>query len=386
MRRTLWVVVLLLVALGMLAAPALAAPKGRSRGPQPYSLVGQVVGVNTTDKTVTVTVLSGNAVVRPFVGQQQALHTNDRTRFLPAGTTLASLAAGTRISSMGLFAGETFSASQIIVLPKPPEPKGFELVGQVTAVDLNTKVISVQVTSGSSLVKPYIGHDPLALATDDSTRFAPIGTTLGNIAVGTVINASGLYTDSTFLAKRVIVMPQPKRFELVGQVTAVNADSKVISVQVTSGSTLVKPYIGHDPLALATDGSTRFLPTGTTLGSIAVGDKITASGLYTNSTFLATRVTVVSQPKRFSLIGSVLAVDTGTNAISVRVLAGSPLVKPYIGHDPLSLTVNAQTRFLPRGIGLSNLKLGARITADGVYSDTSFIAQRVTALPSRGGR
>ncbi len=104
-------VVLMVVALLLVsAAPALAA---RGFPPQPpirkqgggFTLVGTITAID--GEVVTVQVLGGNPIARPYVGQAVALQTTVDTRFLQVtdeGTlviALTDLAVGQNVSAQG---------------------------------------------------------------------------------------------------------------------------------------------------------------------------------------------------------------------------------------------------------------------------------------------
>ncbi len=116
MKRTMLVALAITMLLAALAVPAFAA--GGPRGGQ-FTLAGTITAINGT--TVTVHVLAGNPIVRPFIGQDVALQTTATTRFLlvtPTGTqviTLADLAAGQNVSAQGDLANSTWTAARITV-------------------------------------------------------------------------------------------------------------------------------------------------------------------------------------------------------------------------------------------------------------------------------
>lgn len=86
-------------------------------------------------------------------------------------------------------------------------------------------------------------------------------------------------------------------FSLVGEVTALDGEAKTITVEVYSGSKLVKSYIGNE-LTITTKESTLFLLYGhakgetITFADVAVGDYVSVSGNIVNDDFVAKRVTV----------------------------------------------------------------------------------------------
>jgi uncharacterized membrane protein len=116
---SLLVVTLLLTA----AAPALAA-----RGPQPpfknrgalFNLTGFITAIDGT--TVTVQVVAGNPIVKPFIGQTVNIQTTAQTRFLlqnADGTatpiTFDYLEVGQGISVQGQLINEVWTANRITV-------------------------------------------------------------------------------------------------------------------------------------------------------------------------------------------------------------------------------------------------------------------------------
>ncbi len=116
---SLLVVTLLLTA----AAPALAA-----RGPQPpfknrgglFNLTGFITAIDGA--TVTVQVVAGNPIVKPFIGQTVNIQTTAQTRFLlqnESGTatpiTFDYLEVGQGISVQGMLVNEMWTANRITV-------------------------------------------------------------------------------------------------------------------------------------------------------------------------------------------------------------------------------------------------------------------------------
>ena len=275
-------------------------------------------------------------------------------------------------------------AGPIVADAKPEAPRGVapscSLVGEVIAVDPAKGTIAVSVLSGNALAKQFIGQE-ISLVTGATTRFWPPDITLETLAVGSVIRSTGTCAGSVLAAALISVLSRPMRFELRGEVTAVR--EPVISVQVRDGSPLVKPYIGKDPLPLVTDDLTQFSPKGTSLGSIVSGSAIVASGIYMESQFLARHVTLVQEhkPKPFELVGVVVAVDGLLNTLSVRVLKGNAVVKPYFG-ERISIGVTANTRYLPPTTKLADL-MGVQVKVQGMYAESVFVGQKITVTSAR---
>lgn len=86
-------------------------------------------------------------------------------------------------------------------------------------------------------------------------------------------------------------------FALVGEVTAVDAAAKTITVEVYSGNQLVKAYIDEE-LTIVTNEDTMFLRYDAakcqvlTFADVEVGDYVSVNGNVLNDLFVAKRVTV----------------------------------------------------------------------------------------------
>ncbi len=114
---------ILLLAAGMVAAIAAPALAAGSQPPKrmPFNLVGRVTAVDAGAAAITVEVVRGNRVVRPFIGQTVTVQTTAATRFLRktetgvVRITLADLQAGDAVSVQGTRTGEVWTASRITV-------------------------------------------------------------------------------------------------------------------------------------------------------------------------------------------------------------------------------------------------------------------------------
>ena len=121
MKKSL-VVLMVVVLLAMSAVPAFAAkgvppqPTAPNKGGQ-FTLVGTIAAIDGS--VVSVTVVSGNPIAKPYIGQTVALQTTAATRFLlttPTGTvviTLADLQVGQNVSAQGKLASGVWTANRI---------------------------------------------------------------------------------------------------------------------------------------------------------------------------------------------------------------------------------------------------------------------------------
>ncbi len=128
------VILLVLVLLVVSTVPALAAgrqPTINSHGAgfsvglggnPPFTLAGTIAGLDAQAKTVMVIVVCGNTLVKPYIGQNLVIQTNDTTRFLlrnPGGyatpITFSDLAIGQKVSLNGQYTNNIWVAGRITV-------------------------------------------------------------------------------------------------------------------------------------------------------------------------------------------------------------------------------------------------------------------------------
>ncbi len=83
----------------------------------------------------------------------------------------------------------------------------------------------------------------------------------------------------------------------------------------------------------------------------------------------------------FALTGTIAAI--GTNTVTVQVIRGNNLVKPYIGTQ-LTVTVTASTRYLFKDgttctpITFADLKVGDPVSANGTVANGIWTTKRIT--------
>lgn len=119
---------LVLILLAITAVPAFAAATSpddggiRLGGNSPFALAGKISALDPAARTVTVSVITGNKWVKPFIGKTLTLQTADTTRFLlrnPAGTatliTYNDLVAGQSVSVSGVVSANVWTAQRITV-------------------------------------------------------------------------------------------------------------------------------------------------------------------------------------------------------------------------------------------------------------------------------
>lgn len=124
MKKIAWLCVIVGL-LAVTAMPTLAAggppPGGKSsKGARaPFALAGTITEISGTG--VTVQVVSGNRLVKDYIGQSLPLQTTSKTRYLlktPSGTvpiTFADLEVGQDISVNGTLADNVWTANRITV-------------------------------------------------------------------------------------------------------------------------------------------------------------------------------------------------------------------------------------------------------------------------------
>lgn len=114
---------LTLVVMLSIASPAVAATPTPPGVNGIYSLVGTITALDSTAGTVTVHVIQGNILVKPFRGKDVVLTTTAYTKFLKkVGTTVvvikfSDLVVGDTISSNGKIVNGVWKAYRITVNP-----------------------------------------------------------------------------------------------------------------------------------------------------------------------------------------------------------------------------------------------------------------------------
>ncbi len=93
-----------------------------SGGNPPFALAGTIAGLDAQAKTGTVTVVYGNTLVKPYIGQNLVIKTNDATQFLlrkPGGyaTPIAfnNLTIGQKVCVNGRYTNNGWVFGQITV-------------------------------------------------------------------------------------------------------------------------------------------------------------------------------------------------------------------------------------------------------------------------------
>lgn len=116
-----WIVTLLVLAmLSVTVIPALAAPDVAPKAPRGvFALVGKITAIGTD--TVTIKVVSGNILVKPYLGKELTITVTATTRYLfKNGTvitpiTFADLKVGQPVSVHGTTANNVWKATRITV-------------------------------------------------------------------------------------------------------------------------------------------------------------------------------------------------------------------------------------------------------------------------------
>jgi hypothetical protein len=134
--KKLTIFTLILIMLIVMVVPALAAGGPHSdRGNvigngnpgiqvnrSPFSMAGTIAAIDPVARTVTVTMVCGNQLVKPYIGKEVTLQTNEATRFLlrnPEGNvtpiTFEDLTVGQKVSSNGTLVDAIWTAFRITV-------------------------------------------------------------------------------------------------------------------------------------------------------------------------------------------------------------------------------------------------------------------------------
>ncbi|MDD2923080.1 MAG: DUF5666 domain-containing protein [Anaerolineales bacterium] len=122
--KRLITILLTLVLLSVATVPAFAAPVTAQSGPRgTFALVGRIAAIDASTGTVTINVIRGSFLVKPYFGKTLMVKTTSLTRYLykssptatPVPITFADLKVGNAVSVNGLVANNVWTASRITV-------------------------------------------------------------------------------------------------------------------------------------------------------------------------------------------------------------------------------------------------------------------------------
>jgi hypothetical protein len=118
-----------------------------------------------------------------------------------------------------------------------------------------------------------------------------------------------------------------------------------------------------------------------TFADLKVGDPVSVNGTVADNVWTANRITVMSQRALFALVGKIT--EIGDNSVTILVLRGNTLVKPYIGKT-LTVMVKATTRYYYKTgttvtpITFADLKVGDPVSVNGTIANNVWTANRIT--------
>jgi Domain of unknown function (DUF5666) len=192
------------------------------------------------------------------------VETNDSTliRFGGMVLTLSDVAAGMRVHvKASPNADGTYLATEIIVQGNGSDAET-EISGTIASIDSTTSSFTLQQADGTVVT----------VATDSSTifRIGHVAGTFANLAIGDVVEVSGLMqSDGSILAR--LVMAQPPKTQ------DVQIDGTVAAIDASASTFVVTTFTGD--VTVATDASTRWH--GHHIGGLSdlnVGDQVEVEG------------------------------------------------------------------------------------------------------------
>lgn len=116
MKRFLPILLALVLTVGLFT-PAFAAGKGNA----PFALVGKITAIDLATGSVTVQIVSGNALVKSFIGQSVTIKTTSATLFRYTDGTVTTvikfedLKVDNSVSAGGTLSGGIWTASRLTV-------------------------------------------------------------------------------------------------------------------------------------------------------------------------------------------------------------------------------------------------------------------------------
>jgi hypothetical protein len=113
------VLVLSLTVVSSAFAAGAQPPQPPAKGSGVFALVGKITEIDPVAKTVTVNVVRGNVLVKPFIGKTLVIQTTATTRFFYTDgvttkvITFADLKVGDPVSANGKLANGVWTANRI---------------------------------------------------------------------------------------------------------------------------------------------------------------------------------------------------------------------------------------------------------------------------------
>ena len=259
----------------------------------------------------------------------------------------------------------------------------FQLTGTVEEVDVAAGTITVSIIGYSS--QSPVASTRLTIQTTEQTQFSWAREanatevkppTIENVEIGEKIAVRGMIREQVHVATQVILRlqvgtpaptrtPQPEatRFNLMGDVEAVDTEAGTITVKVTAYSSNDNEW--PERLTIQTTNETQYQwgrPASATepdppgIDDVEVGEQIAVRGMIREQVHVATQITLrygqitpsptrtpVPVDERFALTGVVEAVDVGAGAITVSVLTYAPNDGDWT--NPLLIQITNETIF-----------------------------------------
>ena len=227
------------------------------------------------------------------------------------------------------------------------------VIGEVTAIDATAKQVTVKTDAGASVVvalddkSAYLRTRPGATNLDGASTIA-----LADIRIGDRIYARGTLTadQKTITTRQLIVMTKAdiaekndrereewRRRGIVGTVSAVNPETKEITLQVRS-------FMGAQPITIAAGTGNvkfrRYAPDSvkfsdaktSSFGEIKVGDQLRAKGNKSEDGTHFTPEEIVTGSFR-SIRGTVVSTDPQANEIKVKDMTSGQTLTVVISKD-----------------------------------------------------
>jgi len=318
-----------------------------SLAPKQKQIAGTVASVNPAAGTVSINAGKG--------GKATVLKTNASTAVLKNGAAagVGKLKKGDKIQAR--FDPASKLASKVEA--ETGGPWDGIVVGLVSAVDTNANTVTI--TSW------FFGDDVTLNVVENTTAITLDGNLvgLGDLQVGD--KAQAKYDSSSMNASVIDAKSVAHEQEQIrGTIAAVDTDGSTITITVYWCEN------GQD-YVLNVDGNTVITrnDNSAALGSLQVGDDVEAN--YDPATMLASKIDAYGeQPQPQEVYGTISAVDTGANTLTIA---------PSDGSDAITLVVDGNTNIKldDNGASLGDLKVGGNV--DAYYDPTTMLASEVDA-------
>jgi Cu/Ag efflux protein CusF len=318
-------------------------------------VVGTISSIDTTAQTLTIKDLSGDSKTYP-------ISTTATIKLNGSSTTLSDLNDGMFVNlQLSAYDAKTITEIRAFSLFRLVHDHSLEVNATVVSVDTTAQTITVSTNDqGSSATTTYT-VDPSAKITADGAA-----TTLASLLAGANVEL----TISASSASTAIAIAARSQ-HVAGTLASVDATAKTITLTSHDGTSTTYPL--SDTATIIRDG------VASTLSNLVVGDRIglQLSAFDGKTATAITDTTAAVFTHRRRAFGTVTAIDTTANTISITNLFGSTTTTTYALDPSATITADGTSA------SLGQLAAGARVNLLLTTTGTTTTVAAIIAIQQR---